>query len=226
MTNKKTAASSCQCECCGISFVSWIKKRFCSDKCRLSDWRYKRGLPPKDLGVDGFLTSGFAKTIPEANEYAITRNGRVFSKATSRDWRELRPGKSGSRRQYLTVVLKGGIRWDIHRLIAHVFIGECPSGELVRHLDGNPSNNVVENLAYGTHKQNMSDAIIHGTTCRGARNARSILDEPSVEAIRRLHATDMLTMTAIGALFDVSVEAVSQIIRGTRWDWSDESKRS
>jgi hypothetical protein len=32
-----------------------------------------------------------------------------------------------------------------------------------RHLDGNPINNRLENLRWGTHKENKADAIKHGT---------------------------------------------------------------
>lgn len=52
----------------------------------------------------------------------------------------------------------------VHRLVALAFLGEPPTGRnLVRHLDGNPSNNASYNLAWGSQKDNMADAIRHGT---------------------------------------------------------------
>lgn len=49
-----------------------------------------------------------------------------------------------------------------HRAVALAFIGPCPEGMEVRHLDGNPHNNRVENLAYGTRSDNMWDRVAHG----------------------------------------------------------------
>ena len=45
----------------------------------------------------------------------------------------------------------------VHRLVLHYFVGPCPEGQEVLHLDGDPSNNQLENLTYGTHLQNSLD---------------------------------------------------------------------
>lgn len=50
-----------------------------------------------------------------------------------------------------------------HRLVMEVFVGPCPDGLEVRHLDGNPKNPALTNLAYGTHAENMYDKAQHGT---------------------------------------------------------------
>lgn len=51
----------------------------------------------------------------------------------------------------------------IHNLVAHAFLGPRPAGLQVRHLDGNPLNNSVSNLAYGTASENALDKRRHGT---------------------------------------------------------------
>lgn len=66
---------------------------------------------------------------------------------------------------YHSVVLRRGngrVHRLVHRLVAEAFIGSRPLGEVVRHLDGNPKNNFVDNLAYGTHADNMNDTVAHG----------------------------------------------------------------
>lgn len=50
----------------------------------------------------------------------------------------------------------------VHRLVARTFIGPCPPGLEVRHKDGDPTNNHVDNLEYGTRAQNMQDRVKHG----------------------------------------------------------------
>lgn len=51
----------------------------------------------------------------------------------------------------------------VHRLVALAFLGPCPPGREVRHLDGDPANCRVGNLAYGTHRENELDKRTHGT---------------------------------------------------------------
>ena len=51
----------------------------------------------------------------------------------------------------------------VHSLIAETFIGPRPEGMEVCHNDGNPTNNHVDNLRYGTRSENMLDRVRHGT---------------------------------------------------------------
>jgi HNH endonuclease/NUMOD4 motif len=51
----------------------------------------------------------------------------------------------------------------IHRLVLAAFVGPCPEGMEVRHLNGNAGDNRLSNLAYGTKTENVYDAIEHGT---------------------------------------------------------------
>ena len=86
----------------------------------------------------------------------------------------------GRRYQYPSVVLKPKVRKDgylevalrrnghalhkrVHQLTMLAFVGPPPPGMEVRHLDRNRSNNVLSNLSYGTHLDNMSDRALHGT---------------------------------------------------------------
>lgn len=50
-----------------------------------------------------------------------------------------------------------GRTFKVHRLMAMVFLGERPDGFVVRHKDGNPKNNTLDNLEYGTASQNVMD---------------------------------------------------------------------
>ncbi|WP_067496874.1 NUMOD4 motif-containing HNH endonuclease [Nocardia ignorata] len=52
---------------------------------------------------------------------------------------------------------------QVHVLVATHFIGPAPAGAVCRHLDGDPGNNVVDNLAWGTVSDNQKDAVGHGT---------------------------------------------------------------
>ena len=58
-------------------------------------------------------------------------------------------------------------RVRIHSIIAELFIGPCSVGQVVRHLDDDPENNNVNNLAYGTRSDNMFDAVRNGKVPMG-----------------------------------------------------------
>ena len=65
---------------------------------------------------------------------------------------------------------------QVHKIVMEAFVGPCPEGMEVRHLDGDPGNNrwapgteeetvaAGGNLIYGTHAENMQDKHRHGTT--------------------------------------------------------------
>jgi len=56
----------------------------------------------------------------------------------------------------------------LHSAVLATFVGPRPEGAVIRHLDGNPTNNDLANLAYGTPSENNYDIVRHGKH----RNAR------------------------------------------------------
>ena len=50
-----------------------------------------------------------------------------------------------------------------HRLVLEAFVGPRPPGRECCHRDGNPANNHVSNLYWGTSAENRQDSIRHGT---------------------------------------------------------------
>lgn len=59
---------------------------------------------------------------------------------------------------YLSVTFYGRISALAHRIVAAAFIGPCPDGHDVNHIDGNKKNNVASNLEYVTRRENMEHA--------------------------------------------------------------------
>lgn len=53
-------------------------------------------------------------------------------------------------------------RMYAHRVILSAFKGEASDDMAVRHLDGNPKNNSLDNLAWGTYSENNYDIVRHG----------------------------------------------------------------
>lgn len=116
--------------------------------------------------------------------YEVSNLGRVRSK--DRSWmqrsrlgnmyehcvkgRVLRPGPSNY--GHLSVVLGRGNTRMVHTLVLEAFVGPRPSPKHdARHLDGNPKDNRLSNLSWGTRSENIRDAVRHGTWFSEARLA-------------------------------------------------------
>jgi len=61
----------------------------------------------------------------------------------------------------------------VHQLVLETFVGPCPPGCESRHLNDDPADNRLENLRWGTRKENSDDrarnneGVYHvGRTCR------------------------------------------------------------
>lgn len=50
----------------------------------------------------------------------------------------------------------------VHRLVLIAFVGPAPDGMHALHCDGNPANNRLANLRWGTPSENSYDAVRHG----------------------------------------------------------------
>jgi hypothetical protein len=194
--------------------------------------------------------------------YCVGTDGRVWSRLVlrglgsrrgttsylGRRWRRLRPvrGRNG----YLLVTLCTGRarrNFFIHRLVLLAFVGPCPPGIQCRHLNGSPADNRVENLAWGTAKEDADDKRRHGTLTVGARNGsrrhpdrlargdrhgsrthpenvlrgeqhpQARLTAGQVRNLRRLYATGKYSYTGLARLVGVSAVAIGQIVRGETW---------
>src|SRR5262245_55590749 len=168
------------------------------------------------------------RPIPDAPGYGVSADGRVWTYWT-RIWGKgkrlratPRPMKPHPLNKYghLGVMLydmagRGKFR-SIHRLVLLTFVGPCPEGSECRHLNGNRTDNRLENLAWGTHAENGADMARHGTAICGSRHARAKLREADIPDVRRLKAAGF-SAPAIAELFGISVRTVYQITTRTTW---------
>ena len=109
------------------------------------------------------------RSIPGFPHYEVSNLGRVRSLD-----RPYHPGRVlkqqcvnwTEERGYRQVVLRENYRthtMKVHRLVAMAFLPNRSDYPQVRHLDGNPENNWVGNLAWGTNSDNTVDQVRHGT---------------------------------------------------------------
>lgn len=110
-----------------------------------------------------------------------------------------------------------------HRLVLEAFRGPRPAGHECRHLDGNVLNNRLDNLKWGTPKENKGDTVAHGRSMRGEKHRAAKLNAFSVRVIRRLVKLGH-QQNRVAVLFGVRSQEISRIIKGERWGWLDGGK--
>jgi len=106
---------------------------------------------------------------------------------------------------------------SIHRLVATAFIGDCPSGLECAHMDGNPTNNNVENLAWVTLSENQHHRKIHGTSNCGERQWKTKLTDVDVLEMLARHKTGEL-YKSIAKDYQASPKSVYYILAGYGWN--------
>jgi len=168
------------------------------------------------------------KEIPGYEGYYADTNGEIWSV-----WRTGCKGGAGEVRHkmkltnkgggYLIVNLSGGkgnLLRRVNRLIAETFIVNTCGNPFVCHRDGNPENNSVGNLYWGTQKQNMADKLLHGTDQRGEKCPTAKLTQRQVRAIRSLKARSNIRQGEIAQMFKVSPTTISMILNKKSWHYA------
>ena len=92
----------------------------------------------------------------------------------------------------------------VARLVMAAFVGRCPSGMEVNHIDCDTSNNALGNLEYVTHAENMAHARRHGRMVCVNRK----LTTEQVSEIRRLRQTRTAKIRDLAELYGVSTSTI------------------
>lgn len=92
--------------------------------------------------------------------YEVSDLGRVRSLRFGKE-RILKARSANGAAGHLGVCLLPKTNHYVHRLVAIAFLGEPEDGMVVCHRDGDPTNNCVENLRWGTRKDNVLDTWKH-----------------------------------------------------------------
>lgn len=122
------------------------------------------------------------------NRYEVSDCGRVRSFAKPGPPIILKPAISYSktgRIEALRVTLVQPRRSHaVHHLVLEGFVGPRPPGTEGAHGDGDPANNLVGNLRWATHQENIDDRGAHGTGAEGARQGLAKLTDDIVREVR------------------------------------------
>lgn len=110
-----------------------------------------------------------------------------------------------------------GRTFKVHRLMSMTFLGERPDGHVVRHKDGNPQNNEVDNLEYGTPSQNVLDCYRY----RGYLSKdQKLMPDDVIEIRKRLDDGEM--GADLAREFNVSQQNICDIKNYRTFAWLEE----
>jgi len=104
--------------------------------------------------------------------YEVSDQGNVKTFRRGANGRLLKPGRMP--RGHLSVALGRGNSQCVHKLVLLAFVGPAPDKHECCHNNGNPADNRLENLRWGTRSENIRDAVRHGTWLTPERIAGQI----------------------------------------------------
>ncbi|NRG44220.1 HNH endonuclease [Bacillus sp. CRN 9] len=161
---------------------------------------YKEEYQASNLGQIRSLTRQITQKSRWGSYFTRTVKGRI-----------LRPGRYTSSGHVSVVLRKGSNGSPVHQLVALTFIGACPEGQEVRHLNGDPKDNRLENLVYGSRTDNILDVYRIGKAWRKltAQQAKDIK-----QALKNGEKGSDLARE-----YDISQQAISQIKREVNYWW-------
>lgn len=106
----------------------------------------------------------------------------------------------------------------VHRLVAQAFILNPFNKPQVNHINGDKTDNRVENLEWATGSENILHAMKNGLiNIYGERATTATLTNKEVVEIKEMLGTKKHTYKYIGNNFNTSSAVIGQIARGETW---------
>jgi hypothetical protein len=161
-------------------------------------------------------------TVSDFPDYEVSDLGRARRRTGGpgvRAGRVLKPSPNDG--GYLAVTLYSNGKPRPHRLNRLVLtaFGRAPEpGEQASHLNGDKTDNRLENLCWETPKQNSARRVEHGTAPVGSRNPRSKLTEQQITDIREKYAAGGTSYPKLAREFGVSFALIGHIVNRKTWN--------
>lgn len=171
------------------------------------------------------------KEIPGLPGYFATKSGLIFSSPTrGRFAGQLiqmvtRPNNDGYISFRPTVNCKR-INKRVHRVMAEAFLQRPHGSTIVRHLNDQRTDNRIENLAWGTPKDNGEDMARNGKSLKGRpikrshhgeKNPNQKLSESEILEIRSTWLETKPTFASLGRKYGVTYVTIRRIIFRELW---------
>lgn len=174
----------------------------------------------QDFTPEELATEEWRDVVDYEGWYQVSNLGRVRSARTRSctfAGKMLRPCASSSGYPYvnLTRGAHTGKVFRVHRLVAAAFIGPCPDGMEVNHIDSDTSNSRVGNLEYVTRLENIQHAVRHRRMSKPRARSAKLLEEDVVEIRRSILAG--IKARDLAKQYNVTPMSISHIKKGNTW---------
>ncbi len=163
------------------------------------------------------------KVIRNYSDYAISNFGRIKRLTHGRCTfigRILKPQIDTNGYLIISLCKNGKAKTiTIHKLVTEAFLGPCPDGKEVNHIDGNKKNPYVSNLEYVTPKENMKHAYENSLVpiLKGTKHGMAKLDDGRVLKIKKLYKTGKYSQGKLAKRFNCRQATISRIINNKLW---------
>ena len=104
----------------------------------------------------------------------------------------------------------------VHHLVAKYFIPNPENKPEINHIDGNKSNNRVDNLEWVTHKENCQHAFDIGLSPKGEKHGQSKLTPEMLIEVKQLYSTG-LSQRKVAKIIGISQPLVWAILHEKTW---------
>ena len=139
--------------------------------------------------------------------YVVYNDGTIFSLQSKMFMKPI------TNNGYLSVKMGGRLE-SIHRLVGILFIPNPHNKKEINHIDGDRTNNKVENLEWVSPQENIKHKIhILGKDHRGSKNGMAKLTLEQVEKIKLLYQAGY-SQNKLGEMFGISQGKISNVVNG------------
>lgn len=172
------------------------------------------------VGIDG-LPDGVYEVSNTGKVRSLDRvrpHGRWPGATQLVKGRELKAFTNGADYRVVCLYLEGGPKkFYVHRLVLTAFDRAPRDDEEVCHSDGNKENNTLENIRWGTKKENYNDKVVQGFSQNGERNKSAKLTAQQVAEIREKYHSGGYTYGRLADEYGVTDSNIGSIIKGLTW---------
>lgn len=171
-----------------------------------------------DVYVDDYYMDERWKRDAEYPDYWVSNKGRVWS-STSHQFSYGSPCNKMGHIDLSLQTSSGRKHKYLHQMMGQAFIPNPKKLPLIRHLDDDPSNNDIDNLAWGTSLDNMRDCINHGRfrylTDEDREKAMAKRRDPVIAVnLRDRSEQEFESQQEASRILGISQTSISAVIRG------------